>query len=198
MGTKPTTGQQEITEVALELAAQYKWCDVTLSQISKTAGISLSQLISLFPSKNALVVGIMEGTTKVIVNDTDQEILYERPRDRLFDILLRRIEVLAPNKIAFKSIIHEISSSPADALCMAPEFFKQIRTTLEVVGIDSTGLTGQIRVHGVAAIYIGALFVWFRDDSSDMEKTTTFLDRRLNQIKHLYETGSNGNSKKPG
>ena len=87
MGTKPTTGQQEITEVALDLAAQYKWSDVTLSQISKIAGISLSQLISLFPSKNALVVGIMEDTTKVVVNDTDQEILSERPRDRLFDIL---------------------------------------------------------------------------------------------------------------
>ena len=81
---------------------------------------------------------------------------------------------------------------------MAPEFFKQIRTTLEVVGIDSTGLSGQFRVHGVAAIYIGALFIWFRDDSSDMGKTAAFLDRRLNQIKHLLETGSNGNSTNPG
>ena len=105
MGTKPSIGQGEIIGVALELAAQYKWRDITLSQISNIVGISLSQLISFFPSKNALVVRIMEDTTRAVVNNTDQDNIYESPRDRLFDILLRRIEVLSPNKIAIKSII---------------------------------------------------------------------------------------------
>ncbi len=198
MGTKPSIGQGEIIRVALELAAQYKWRDITLSQISNIVGISLSQLISFFPSKNALVVRIMEDTTRAVVNNTDQDNIYESPRDRLFDILLRRIEVLSPNKIAIKSIIQEISSSPVDALCLAPELFKQFRNTLEVVGFDSTGLSGQLRVHGVAAIYVAALFVWFRDDSSDMGKTTAFLDRRLKQFKHLFETESNENPMTPG
>ena len=50
--------------MALELAAQYKWRDITLSQISNIVGISLSQLISFFPSKNALVVRYYGGHHK--------------------------------------------------------------------------------------------------------------------------------------
>ena len=36
----------------------------------------------------------------------------------------------------------------------------KFRNTLEIVGFDSTGLSGQVRVHGVAAIYVAALFMY--------------------------------------
>jgi len=52
-------------------------------------------------------------------------------------------------------------------------------------GIGSAGLSGRLRVKGLAAIYLGALPVWIGDDSPDQGRTMAFLDRRLKQAERL-------------
>jgi len=70
---------------------------------------------------------------------------------------------------------------PLRTISLVPGFLNSMAWTLESAGISTSGIAGKIRTKGIAAIYLGALGVWIRDDSPDMTKTMAFLDRRLKQ-----------------
>jgi len=181
MAKRPTNIRGKIIEAALTCAADDRWREISLTMLAETAGITLSQLHGQFPSKTAIVVAIMDQTTTGIVAGTDPSANEESPHDRVLDAILRRFDVLEANKAAITSILKDMPFDPARTLTLVPSFLDSMAWTLESAGISSSGIAGRIRTKGLAAIYLGALGVWMRDDSPDLTKTMAFLDRRLKQ-----------------
>ncbi len=185
MAKRPSNTRGKIIDAALKCAAETRWRVVSLSTIAETAGISLSQLYTQFPSKTRIVEAVMERTTGEVVAGTDPSAENEPAHDRLLDAILRRFDAMEPNKSAIISILKDLPTDPARTLCLAPSFLNSMAWTLESAGISSSGVTGKIRTKGLAAIYLATLTVWMRDDSQDLSKTTAFVDRRLNQATQL-------------
>ena len=185
MAKRPTNIRGKIINAALACAADTRWRDISLATLAEVAGISLSQLHGQFPSKMAIVAAIMDQTTATVVTGTDPSVDEESPHDRVLDAILRRFDALEANKAAITSILKDMPFDPARTLCLVPSFLDSVAWTLESAGISSSGIAGRIRTKGLAAIYLGALGVWMRDDSPDMAKTMAFLDRRLKQAVQL-------------
>lgn len=185
MAKRPTNIRSKIIEAALACAADTRWREISLATLAKTAGITLSQLHGQYPSKMAIVAAIMDQTTTTVVAGTDPSANEESPHDRLLDAVLRRFDVMEANKTAITSILKDMPFDPARTLCLVPGFLDSMAWTLESAGISSSGIAGRIRTKGLAAIYLGALGVWMRDDSPDLTKTMAFLDRRLKQAVQL-------------
>jgi AcrR family transcriptional regulator len=185
MAKRPTNIRSKIIEAALACAADTRWREISLATLAETAGITLSQLHGQYPSKMAIVAAIMDQTTTTVVAGTDPSANEESPHDRLLDAVLRRFDVMEANKTAITSILKDMPFDPARTLCLVPGFLDSMAWTLESAGISSSGIAGRIRTKGLAAIYLGALGVWMRDDSPDLTKTMAFLDRRLKQAVQL-------------
>ena len=58
-------------------------------------------------------------------------------------------------------------------------FIISLGETIISIGIGAAGLPGIVKVKGLAAIYMSVLRVWLNDDSEDMAKTMSALDRAL-------------------
>ncbi|HLJ64968.1 MAG TPA: TetR family transcriptional regulator, partial [Stellaceae bacterium] len=91
--------EQRLIEAALALALERGWRVTTMAEIAKRAGLGLPEAYALHGSK----VGILRGLARRI----DREVLAGasearegRPRDRLFDVLMRRFDALRPHQAA--------------------------------------------------------------------------------------------------
>lgn len=185
MARRPQSVPDRILAAATRLATERPWNDVTLVEIAQAARVDLAALYEAFPSKSAIIAGLMARADRQVMAGTDMGALDEPARERLLDAVLRRLEALEPHKPAIRSMMRGAMCDPVQALCVMPAFYKAIATTLEAAGIGSTGLGGRIRVEGLGAIYLAALCVWLRDDSEDKGRTMAFLDRRLRMAERL-------------
>ena len=185
MAKRPLNIRSKIIEAALKCALEVGWRNVSLQMIAATAGISLGKLYVNYPSKTAIVAAIMDETTSAVIDRTELSTLAEPTHDRLLDTILRRFDSMEVHKAAITSILRDTMFDPLGALSLFPRFLNAMTWTLESAGVGTAGLTGKLRVKGLATIYLAALCVWIDDDTPDLAKTMAFLDRRLKQAMRL-------------
>ncbi len=185
MATPRRPSPDRILKAAMKLAAERSWRTVSLGDIADAAGASLAQLHDVFPSKSAILGALSDRIDAAMLAGGDAEILDEPPRDRLLDVLMRRLEALAEFKPAIGAICRDTLCDPFAALCAAPRLMRSMSWSLEAAGIDSAGLRGRLRAKGLAAVYLSALRVWLRDDSPDLGPTMAHLDRGLRRAERL-------------
>ncbi|MBL4690849.1 MAG: TetR family transcriptional regulator, partial [Rhodospirillales bacterium] len=106
-------------------------------------------------------------------------------RDRLFDVLMRRLDIMEPHRDAVRVLVREAAFDPLAALCRGPQFLCSMAWMLEAAGLNSGGINGAIRTKGLAVIYGCALSAWLGDDSPDSSKTMAVLDRGLARAERL-------------
>jgi AcrR family transcriptional regulator len=174
---KKTDPKKHVIDTALELAAQRGWRSLTLAEIAEAAGLSLAQLHAQFASKPAILLALNGLVDEAMLagGPTDGA----TPRERLFEVLMRRFEALEPHKDGVAAALRDGPDDPATALCGGLRLLRSMAWTLEAAGIGSAGLLGFARTKVLAGIYLSTLPVWLRDDSADLGRTMAALDRRL-------------------
>ena len=103
----------------------------------------------------------------------------ESTRDRLFDVVMRRLDALRPHKAGVRAVVIGLRRDPLSLVCMMPCFARSMAWMLEAAEVSGGGVSGRMRVRGLGIIYVSVLRTWFRDDSEDMAKTMATLDRAL-------------------
>jgi hypothetical protein len=103
----------------------------------------------------------------------------ESPRERLFDVLMRRLDVMAPHKEAVRSLLRSVRRDPPLALALNGLAVRSQQWMLAAANIDSAGPRGVLRAQGLAVLYAQVLRVWVDDDDPGLARTMAALDRGL-------------------
>ena len=172
--------EDKLIDAAMRLAAKRPWSEVSLSDIAKSARVPLSALAPGVASKADILAAFSRRIDGEVLENLDEEVMEEGPRDRVFDILMARFDALAPYKPALKSIAKSYGKDPLTGLASAPAVLQSLGWMLEGAGVDTSGIGGALRVRGLALIWFAAFRVWL-DDEDDLAKTMAELDRRLRQ-----------------
>ncbi len=180
-----------IIDAALDLAAVQGWRDSTLGDIARHAKLSLADLYRHYPSKTAILAGFARRVDIAVLSGTDPEESEETPRERLFDVIMRRFDALGPHREAVRAILRDAGREPVATLCGAGgPFRRSLRWMLEAAGLRASGLRGEVRICGLGFIYLSVLRVWLDDDSEDMAKTMAALDQRLKRAESMIASAS--------
>jgi hypothetical protein len=100
-------------------------------------------------------------------------------RERLFDVLMRRLEALGPYKDAVRSIMRSARRNPGLALALNAMALRSQKWMLEAAGIGTSGARGALRAQGAALMFGRLLGVWIDDDEEGLDRTMAALDRGL-------------------
>jgi len=174
----------KIIETAFALALERGWRDLSLAVIAESAGLTLSQVHGIYPSKAAILSGFASRVDAAMLAEAGED-LDLAARDRLFDVVMRRFDALQPHREALGAILQDQLGDPLAVCCGLSRLRRSMATTLEAAGISSSGCRGVLRVKGLAAIYLSTLRVFLRDDSEDMAKTMAHLDKQLGRVDAL-------------
>ena len=86
------------------------------------------------------------------------------PRERLFDVLMRRLELLAPHKEAVRSLLRSARRDPPLALALNAMTVRSQQWMLTAAGIGASGPKGMLRAQGLALLFANVLRTWVDDD----------------------------------
>lgn len=168
-----------IIDTTMDLIAGRGWRNLALADIAAATGLTLAQLYAVFPSKVAVLDAFERRINEqTLAGGTGAD---ESIRDRLFDLVMRRLDALAPHKPAIRALVRDLPWDPAVALCTGPRFLNAMRWMAESAGMETGGIGGMLRVNGLAGVYLATLQAWLNDDSPDNTRTLAALDRALKQ-----------------
>ena len=174
-----------ILDAALDLAARQSWRETSLADIAGVAGVSLADVRAHYSSKPAIVAAFVRRVDAAVLAGDQPELAGEPARDRLFDVMMRRFDALAPHREAVRSILRAGPGDPAAVLSGACSLACSMAWMLEAARIGNEGIPGALRIKGLVLIYLSVLRVWLEDESDDMARTMAALDRRLGQADRL-------------
>jgi AcrR family transcriptional regulator len=175
----------DATFAAIEIGG---WRRLSLAAIAADAGLPILRVYRTFPSKAAILCGLARRVDEAVLAAPVEAEADERPRDRVFDLLMRRFDALGPHKDALVVLRRELPTDPCAALASGAGLLRSMRWTLEAAGIATGGMGGVIAVNLTAAAYLAAGRVWLRDDSPDLAPTMAALDQRLRGIERWLGT----------
>ncbi|MGH6940315.1 TetR family transcriptional regulator [Hypericibacter sp.] len=172
--------EEAVVAAAMALAERQPWTRVTLGDIAEEAGLPLAALMLAFPSKTAVLTAFQRGIDRAVLQAG--EVGEGSARDRLFELLMRRLEALKPHRKALASIAAAAPHDPVGVICGWSRLLHSMSTALALAGLSADGLQGMIRLKGLAGLYGSVLPVFLRDDSDDLTRTMAALDGRLQRI----------------
>jgi AcrR family transcriptional regulator len=174
--------QAALRAALLRMVAAGGWRNLSYADIAKDAGLSVAAAYQAYPSKGAILTGIGRDTDARLFASLEEDPLDGSAKDRLFDLLMRRFDVLNDHREAYAALAWELPRTPLEAGCLLFQLRRSLANMLEVAGLSASGLRGAFRIEGLGAIYAAALRVFLKDDTADLSKTMAELDKRLGQV----------------
>ena len=175
----PTDARGKIVDALMRLAAERRFEDISVRDISKAAGVSLADFRDAFPSKGAVLGGFTRRIDRIVLAQDDGELSEESSRERLFDVLMRRLEAMTPYRAGLREVAAWLRREPTAALAMNQVAMNSMRFMLEAAGIEAEGASGAIKLQGLTLAWGRVLQVWLDDDDPTLSKTMAELDRVL-------------------
>ena len=179
---KRRSDADRIIDAALAHVASEGWRHLSLATIADAAGLPMLSVYRTFGSKQAILRGLYRRVDEVALAEPPSAEPAERPRDRLFDLLMRRFDILQPYKPALEVLWRELPGDPLTILCAGAWLLRSMQWMLEAANISTAGLRGTLAVKLTAAAYSSTMRVWHGDDSPDLARTMAALDARLRRI----------------
>ena len=176
-----------IIDTALALAARDGWAQLSIRDIAVAANVPIGEALAIFPSKQVILTAFRNRIDQTVVAGTELDSLDGAVRDRLFDILMRRLEVLLPWKEGVAAIARDTLRDPLASLHGITSLNRSMALMAECAGIPSSGLRGRTRIRGLTVIYLFVLRRWLNDDSTDMAPTMAELDGKLKTAEEFLQ-----------
>jgi len=167
----------------LALLAARPFERIGLADVASEAQVSLAELRSAYGSTfDILAAFIRENDRKVLAasaGDVAGDMEEETARDRLFDVLMRRLDVLAPHRAALRSLAESARRNPFFALALNRLAVRSQQWMLAAAKIDTAGLRGAVRAQGLALLFARVLRTFLHDEDPGLAPTMAVLDREL-------------------
>jgi AcrR family transcriptional regulator len=173
------TGRDPVVDAFLSLLAERPFEEVGLGDIAARAGISLADLRGRFGSMLAILAAHLKEIDRQVLSGIDAEMAEEPARERLFDVLMRRLEALTPYKAAARSLTRSFPRNPGLALAFNAMAVRSQQWMLTAADIPAAGPKGIVRAQGLAMLFSSVLRTWLHDDDPGLARTMAALDRAL-------------------
>jgi AcrR family transcriptional regulator len=173
--------RERIIDVFMALLGEHAFEEVGLAQIAAGAGVSLADLRNAFGSKLAILAAFLKEIDRHVLAGIDADMAEEPPRERLFDVLMRRIDALAPHKAAVRSLIRSARRNPGLAFALNGFAVRSQQWMLTAADISASGPRGMVRAQGLALLFASVLRTWLHDEDPGLARTMSALDKALSR-----------------
>ena len=171
--------RERVIAAFMAVLAEQPFEEIGFAEIATRAGVSLAELRDLFGSNLAILAAQIKEMDRRVLAGADADMAEEPPRERLFDVLMRRIETLTPHKAAVRSLARSARRNPALALALNGMAVRSQQWMLTAADISASGPKGMLRAQGLAALFGSVLRTWLDDDDPGLARTMSALDRAL-------------------
>ena len=171
-----------LVTAAFRMAGEHGWARVNVAAAARDAGMSLVEARERFPSREAILLrfGRLADQAALLDATSDGSV-----RDRLFDLLMRRFDVLQTHRTGVQALLRSLPAHPRTAVLLACATQRSMRWMLQAAGVTATGPRGEVQVRGLMAVWLWGIRAWERDESEDLSGTMAAVDVGLQRAEQL-------------
>ncbi|MFT9441895.1 MAG: TetR/AcrR family transcriptional regulator [Acetobacter papayae] len=167
-----------LVTAALSLAAEKGWGQFSVQDAARAADLSETEARRRFSCKTGIALALGRMADDAALAD---EAGYGSTRERLFDLLMRRIDVFQAHRPGVRALLKAMPFDPPMVLALGAATLQSMRQIAQAAGINASGLTGMARASALTAIWTATFHTWEKDDSPDMGRTMAALDQALDK-----------------
>jgi AcrR family transcriptional regulator len=179
--------REAVVEATMRLAADRPWNDIELADIAREAGVSLADLRDLFPSKGAILGGFSRMIDRKVLEGASDDLTGEPARERVFDVIMRRLDAMTPYKAALRRIVWALRFDPLAMAALNQVGLNSQRYMLASAGISTEGPLGLLKLQGAVIVLSNTMETWFEDEDPVLARTMARLDRELRRGERVLE-----------
>jgi hypothetical protein len=166
-------------EALMALVAEQGWKHVELPEIARKGGLTLSELRDLFPSKGAMLAGFGRMLDKAVLEGANPDLIGEPIHERVFDLVMRRLDAMTPYKPALVEIRRAVRADPLMAAALNQAALNSWRYLLASVEVPVEDELGMLKIQGAVIVFARTADTWLDDRDESLAKTMATLDREL-------------------
>lgn len=187
IAAKPADPRDKIVDALLDLLSRRRWNEIGLSDIATASGVSLAELRALFPSKGAILAGFIRKIDLDVLDHDVKDMVDEPVRERLFDVLMRRFEALAPHRDALRAVRDGLRVDPLGATAMNQVAVSSMQWMLAAAGVPESGPLGTARAQGLVLVTSRVFDTFLNDPDEGLARTMKALDEELRRAEKWAE-----------
>ena len=179
-----TATDETLIAALWRVIATHGWPGLSMRRLAAEAGVEAATLRERFPTR--LDVLLLHGRMM------DQAVLAGTipgqggtARDRIFDVLMRRVDAMQPHREGILRLFEDMRRDPALALALAPHIGIAMRWMLEAAEVEAKTCEARLLALGLAGVWLATIRAWARDDSPDMGATMAALDSALDRAERI-------------
>ncbi len=187
IGPMDTDTETKLVAALWQVVAAHGWQGLTMRRLARAAGLPLAQIRRQVPSRLHLLKlhGRAMDTAALAAGASLQQ---GTPRDRVFDVLMRRIDAMQPHRAGLLRFFEDVRQDPLLGLLLLAQLPCSMAWMLESAGLSPVGLPGLLRVKGTTAVWLATVRAWARDETQDLAPTMAALDKALDQAERVART----------
>ena len=156
------------------------WKSFSLQKLSYAEKIPINEIKIFFKSE----ITILDEFSKMIDIKVEKSFDYEEltntsVKDNLFELIMLRLEFMQPYRNALKSIKNSFKSDPRVAKSVAKNVMNSLDFYLELTNAFNDSFLDIFKKKSIFLIYSYIFMIWLEDDSDELSKTMSELDRLL-------------------
>jgi AcrR family transcriptional regulator len=176
-----------IVQSLMDLAARKDWHEIEIPEIAQAAGVSLAEFRDLFPSKGAILGAFSRMIDLKVLEGTSDDLAGEPARERIFDVMMRRIDALTPYKPALQRMVRDLQFDLPSLAALNRVGLNSQRFMLAAAGIPTEGRLGTLKLQGANLVFGNTFRAWLQDEDPALARTMARLDRELRRGEGLLE-----------
>jgi hypothetical protein len=170
-----------VTAVLAQAGAR-DWRSVSTVEAARDAGLDLARVRTRFPSKLAVLARFGTMADQAALTDAATA---GPVKDRLFDMIMRRFDVLQAHRAGVLAVLDAAAMDPALGLFLGRLSARSMGWLLEGAGLSAAGLRGVLRAQGLLGVWLWSVRAWREDESVDLSATMTAVDKALDRAGQL-------------
>jgi AcrR family transcriptional regulator len=161
---------------AFDLAAEQGWSRMRVAPAARRAGLDLGRARQRFAHRAAVLrrFGQLADREALAAASAGSPV-----RDQIFDMLMRRIDVLQAHRAGMLALFRALPANPPAALFLAKSSVCSMGWILEAAGVSAAGPMGILRAKGLFGVWLWTVRAWRGDESADLAATMAALDQAL-------------------
>ncbi len=170
---------QKVIMSFIGLLETHRIDQITYVQIAENADVKIEVVRACCNGKLDLLSAFMREIDQKVLKERDPDLMDETPRDRLFDVLMCRLDMLEVHREAVRNLRKTALKDPAFALHMHKLVARSMKWMLVAAGIEEFGMRSVGMSNALAVGFERVVRVWLDDDAPGRPKVMVAVDDML-------------------
>ncbi|MDX5593917.1 TetR family transcriptional regulator [Pseudovibrio sp. SPO723] len=173
--------RKRIVDSFMKLLSEQSYASITYASIAEASDVGLDVLRASYDSKIDILGAFVSQIDQKVLAEADEDMEEEGARERLFDVLMTRLDFLAPHRAALRHLRDAVEASPGFGLEMQRTSAKSMEWMLAGAGIELHGLRKVGVTNALTVGFWRVLKVWLEEEDKRQPKTMAALDQMLRE-----------------